>query len=381
MNEKIKRIQSILKDRGIEGWIVFCHHSYDIHQRYLLEKWFSSPTLTLIPQTGKPTVITSRMEAMMVDDSNYEIIPYKKGEELKDSIKTLLNSFSPDSKLAMNFADEDEVFSNFSYDVLTSGTFKALTKINPQLNYISAKDLIFDIRAVKSNKEIENHRISARLAEELMEDVVEPQIKPGVTEKEIAALIEYEANKRGGVAFEAIVASGAHAAIPHHHAGQKKIEAQQVLLIDYGVAYEGSNSDITHTYWIGNNPPENVLRAYEAVDQAKEAAYSKIRAGVQGEEIEQVVRDKFEEFGFDHEKFYIHSTGHPIGIETHDIGIGIRKGTPDNPSRALLENSVITVEPGLYFPDEFGIRLEDDCVVTKEGSVRLSNTPKKMKCL
>jgi len=381
LNEKIKRIQSILKDRGIEGWIVFCHHSYDIHQRYLLEKWFSSPTLTLIPQTGKPTVITSRMEAMMVDDSNYEIIPYKKGEELKDSIKTLLNSFSPDSKLAMNFADEDEVFSNFSYDVLTSGTFKALTKINPQLNYISAKDLIFDIRAVKSNKEIENHRISARLAEELMEDVVEPQIKPGVTEKEIAALIEYEANKRGGVAFEAIVASGAHAAIPHHHAGQKKIEAQQVLLIDYGVAYEGSNSDITHTYWIGNNPPENVLRAYEAVDQAKEAAYSKIRAGVQGEEIEQVVRDKFEEFGFDHEKFYIHSTGHPIGIETHDIGIGIRKGTPDNPSRALLENSVITVEPGLYFPDEFGIRLEDDCVVTKEGSVRLSNTPKKMKCL
>ena len=78
MNEKIKRIQSILKNRGIEGWIVFCHHSYDIHQRYLLGKWFASPTLTLIPQTGKPTVITSRMEAMMVDDSNYEIIPYKK---------------------------------------------------------------------------------------------------------------------------------------------------------------------------------------------------------------------------------------------------------------------------------------------------------------
>ncbi|MCE7743049.1 MAG: aminopeptidase P family protein [Candidatus Heimdallarchaeota archaeon] len=381
MKEKIKRIQSVLKNHGVDGWIVFCHHSYDIHQRYLLERWFSSPTLTLIPQTGKPTVITSGMEAMMVDDSNYEVVPYKKGDELKDSIKTLLNSFSPASKMAINIVEEDEVFSNFSYDILTSGTHKALTKINPQLNYISAKDLIFDIRAVKTKKEIENHRISAQLAEELMEEIVEPQIKPGVTEKEIAALIEYEANRRGGIAFEAIVASGAHAAIPHHKAGQKKIESQQVLLIDYGVAYEGSNSDITHTYWIGNNPPENVLHVYEAVDQAKEAAYSKIRAGVQAEEVEQAVRDKFVEYGYDPEKFYIHSTGHPIGIETHDIGIGIRKGTPDNPSRALLENSVITVEPGLYFPDEFGIRLEDDCVVTKEGSVRLSNTPKEMKCL
>ncbi len=381
MKEKINRIQNVLKMHGADGWIVFCHHSYDIHQRYLLGKWFSSPTLTLIPQSGKPTVITSRMEAMMVNDEIYDVVPYKKGEELKDSIKTLLNSFSPKAKIALNFVEEEQVFSKFNFDILTSGTLKALTNFNSQLNYISAKDIIFDIRATKTKKEIENHKIAAQLAEELMEDVVEPKIKPRVTEKEIAALIEYEANKRGGVAFEAIVASGSHAAIPHHKAGQKKIEAEQVLLIDYGVAYEGSNSDITHTYWIGKNPPENVLHAYEAVDQAKEAAFMKIRAGVLGEEVEIAVRDKFEEYGYDHEKLYIHSTGHPLGIETHDIGIGIRKSTPDNPSKALLENSVITVEPGLYFADEFGIRLEDDCVVTKEGSIRLSNTPKEMKYL
>ncbi len=381
MSEKIKRIQNVLKNHGIDGWIVFCHHSYDIHQRYLLEKWFSSPTLTLVPQNGNPTVITSQMEAMMVDDDIFEVVPYKKGVEFKDNIKTLLNNFSEESKIALNFVEEEQVFTNFSYDILTSGTLKALTKFNPQLNYVSARELIFDIRAVKTKKEIENHRIAAQLAEELMEEIVEPKIKLGVTEKEIAALIEYEANKRGGIAFEAIVASGAHAAIPHHKAGQKKIKAEQVLLIDYGVAYEGSNSDITHTYWIGSKPSEKALHVYEAVDQAKEAAYLKIKAGVISEEVEQAVRDKFVEYGYDPEKYYIHSTGHPLGIETHDIGIGIRKGTPDSPSKALLENSVITVEPGLYFANEFGVRLEDDCVVTKEGSIRLSNTPKEMKCL
>lgn len=381
MNEKIERIQNVLKKHELDGWIVFCHHSYDIHQRYLLEKWFSSPTLTFIPQDGKPTVITSRMEGMNVDDETFSVITYSKGSELKRLMGTLLNRFIPETKIALNYVEEEKVLSHLSYDIITSGTLKALTSINPQLKYVSAKDIIFDIRAVKTKKERENHKIAAQLAEELMENVVEPKIKSGVTEKEIAALIEYEANKRGGIAFEAIVASGANAAIPHHKAGKKKIAAEDVLLIDYGVAYEGSNSDITHTYWIGNKPTEKVLNVYEAVHQAKEAAYSKIKAGVLSEVVENAVRDTFTEYGYDPEKYFIHSTGHPLGIETHDIGIGISRGSPEVPSKSLLENSVVTVEPGLYFENEFGIRLEDDCVVTKDGSIRLSNTPKEMKCL
>ncbi|MCG3224852.1 MAG: M24 family metallopeptidase, partial [Candidatus Heimdallarchaeota archaeon] len=141
------------------------------------------------------------------------------------------------------------------------------------------------------------------------------------------------------------------------------------------------NSDITHTYWIGKKPPDNILRAYEAVDKAKEAAFNKIKAGVLSSDVEDVVRAKFEEYGYDHEKLFIHSTGHSLGLETHDIGIGIAKSTPDRPSKQLLENSIITVEPGLYFQGEFGIRLEDDVVVRKDGITRLSFTPSEMKCL
>ncbi|MHA1201503.1 MAG: M24 family metallopeptidase [Candidatus Heimdallarchaeaceae archaeon] len=381
MKEKIERIQNILRKQKIDGWVVFCHHSYDIHLKYLLEKWFSGSTLVLITKEGKPKVIASRMEAMMIDSDIYDVIEYKKGSELQELLEELFNSIPKGSKIALNFVEEDEVFKKMNYDIITSGSFKALTSLNKELEYVSAKDIIFDIRAVKTKKEIENHQEAARLAEELMEEVIEPSIKPGMREKELNALIEYECNKRGGVAFEAIVASGSNAAIPHHKAGEKKIEENNVLLIDYGVSYNLANSDITHTYWIGRKPPEDILRAYEAVDKAKEAAFNKIKAGVLSSDVEDVVRDKFEEFGYDHEKLFIHSTGHSLGLETHDIGIGIAKATPSNPSKQLLENSIITVEPGLYFHGEFGIRLEDDVVVRKDGITRLSFTPSEMKCL
>ena len=381
MKEKIDRIQDVLKKHEIDSWMVFCHHSYDVHQTYLLEKWFSSPTLVNITQSGTPVVVTSRMEAMMVNEDIYEVVEYKKGSELKEILNEQFSKIPNGSRVALNYVEEEDALSNMNFDILSSGSFKALTSLNNDIEYVSAKDLIYDVRAVKTKREIENHKEAARLAEELMEEVVEPAIKPGMKEKEINALIEYECNKRGGVAFEAIVAAGSNAAIPHHKAGEKRIEENAVLLIDYGVTHNLANSDITHTYWIGSKPPEDVLRAYEAVNAAKDAAFNKIKAGLISSIVEDAVRNTFEEYGYDHEKYFIHSTGHPLGIETHDIGVGIFKATPERPGKELLENSVITVEPGLYFPNEFGIRLEDDIVVRKDGITRLSFTPSEMKCL
>ena len=378
MKEKIERVQQVLKEHEINSWIVFCHHSYDIHSKYLLEKNITSATFIMIKQENKPIVITSRMESMMIDNDVYDVIAYKTRSELIELLKNSLSGLENGKKIAINYVPKDNLFDNFSMDILPAGTFEFLTSLNNNINWVSAKDIIRDVRSVKTKKEIENHRIAAKLAEELMEEVVEQKIKPGMTEKEIKALIEYECNKRGGIAFEAIVASGENSAIPHHHASKTKIKENQVLLIDYGVSYNWSNSDITRTYWIGKNPPEEVLRVYEAVDAAKEAAYKHIKAGVFASEVENAVRETMKEFGYDPEKYFIHSTGHPLGIETHDVGVGIYKASETVADKRLIENSVVTVEPGLYFEGKFGVRLEDDCVVTKDGSIRLSNTPKKI---
>ncbi len=381
MKEKIERIQKILRNRNIDAWLIFSYEGSDIHSEYVLEKHTTAPTLTLIKQHGKPVVIAVGMEAIMLNNEIFSIKPYSNGEEMGKITKEELSQLNKGDTIAMNYMEQDDVMQNLSFDILGHGTLNFLKNINPDLNIISARDLIFEVRSVKTKREIENHKIAADLAEELMENVVEPKIKPGVTEKEIKALVEYECNKRGGISFEAIVASGENSAIPHHHSGDKKIKSEEVLLIDYGVSYNFSNSDITHTYWVGSNPPEKVLNAYEAVHEAKQAAYKMIKAGVLSSDVENAVRETMKEYGFDPEKYFIHSTGHPLGIQTHDIGVGIYRASKKRPSKPLIENSIVTVEPGLYFPGEFGIRLEDDIVVTKDGYIQLSSTPKEMKML
>lgn len=379
MKEKIQRTQEVLKKHDVNGWLVFSHHSYDIHTKYFLEHWFASPTAIFIPQDGKPIVLTSVMEAMMVNKELFDVYAYKKGDELIERLKNILTGMPVESKVALNIVDEEEVFDLLSMDILAHGTANAIMKLNTNLNYVSAHEIIFDVRSVKTKSEIENHKIAAELAEELMREEIEPKIKPGMTERELSALIEYECKKRGGVAFDAIVASGPHSAIPHYSGDDTKLKENQVLLIDYGVTYNFSNSDITHTYWIGpREPPEEVERVYEAVNAAKEAAFKAIKAGVLSSDVDEAVRQTFREYGYDPEKYFLHSTGHPLGIETHDIGVGIRKAPENKPSKPLIENSIVTVEPGLYFEGKFGIRLEDDVVVTKDGIIRLSHTPDKL---
>ena len=218
MKEKIERVQNMLKKHKLDAWVVFSHHSYDIHSKYLLHKNVSSPTLVVISQDSSQVVISS-MEAMMINHQAYEVHMYKKISEMKENIGKIMKSFPDGAKIALNFVEADDVLAMMNRDIIASGTKIALMKFNEKLQYISAKNLIFDIRSVKTKKEIANHKEAAKLAEELMETVVESMIKPGMTEKEIAALVEYECNKRGGVAFDAIVAAGPHAAIPHHEPG------------------------------------------------------------------------------------------------------------------------------------------------------------------
>ena len=113
MNEKIERIQKTLLEHELDGWAVFCHHSYDIHLKYLLEKWYSSPTLVLIKQEGKPKVITSRMEAMMIDKEVFDIEDYSKGSEFEEMLANQFKAIPAGSKIAMNFVEHMRAYMPF----------------------------------------------------------------------------------------------------------------------------------------------------------------------------------------------------------------------------------------------------------------------------
>src|SRR5690606_4488529 len=183
-------------------------------------------------------------------------------------------------------------------------------------------------------------------------------IKVGMTEKELARKLELIIEELGSekVAFETIVASGVHTALPHHRTSNKEIVVNEPVLLDFGATVNGYCSDMTRTIFIGN-PSDEYRNIYNLVLKAHDEAIRKVKTGVTGQEIHQTVLDVFGK----EQVFLPHSTGHGVGLEIHE---GPRLSLGSN--EILKENMVVTVEPGLYYEGKFGVRIEDLGVVTKK---------------
>ncbi|WP_022854012.1 M24 family metallopeptidase [Thermodesulfatator atlanticus] len=230
---------------------------------------------------------------------------------------------------------------------------------------VEARPLVEKLRAVKDEHEIKLIQESLRIAEEILA-VVAKEIRPGVSEKEIAArIIMLSHLKAEGPSFPPIVASGRNAARPHAEPSDKKLALHEPLIIDMGVKWQGYCSDITRTFWVGE-PDERFIKVYSLVKKAKEAAEAQIRAGVKGALPDLAAREVFKKEGVD--KNFWHSLGHGVGLAIHEAPtLSFRS------RRHLRPNQVVTVEPGLYFPEWGGVRLEDMVVITKQGFKRLNS--------
>ncbi len=170
-----------------------------------------------------------------------------------------------------------------------------------------------------------------------------------------------------GESFPAIVASGKHSAVPHYETLNAPIEKNSPLLIDMGMKYKGYCSDFTRTVFIGNVDKE-LLKIYSIVKEAHLEAVNTVKAGVKAKEIDLAARKVIEKYGYG--SYFIHSTGHGIGIEIHEPPrISFQS------EEIIEENAVFTIEPGIYIPDKGGVRLENIVVARKEGVEILTKTP------
>jgi Xaa-Pro aminopeptidase len=213
------------------------------------------------------------------------------------------------------------------------------------------------LRAVKDPDEIAALEKAARIAAEALQQTL-AMVEPGVREVDIAAELEYRMRRLGadGPAFETMVASGARSALPHAATSLKEVREGDLLLIDFGARWGGYHSDLTRTFVVGD-PTSRQEEVYRLVLEAQAAASAALQAGRSGDEVDEAARSVFERCGTADR--FTHSTGHGLGLEVHE---GPRLGRK---SEARLEaNMVVTVEPGLYFPDWGGVRIEDDLVVT-----------------
>ncbi len=199
-----------------------------------------------------------------------------------------------------------------------------------------------------------------------------PHLAAGVPEREIAAELEYAARKLGadGMSFDTIVASGARSALPHGTASAQKLPRRGFVTMDFGVILRGYCSDMTRTVYLGK-PTREERSTYEAVLAAEEAGVAAVRAGVSGHAVDRAARELLRERGL--ATYFTHSTGHGVGLEIHE---NPRLG--NKVDAELVEGMVVTVEPGVYLPGRFGIRIEDMVVVQKEGGRVLTPAPKEL---
>lgn len=230
---------------------------------------------------------------------------------------------------------------------------KALkTKISP------ASGVIEKIRMSKDETEIDATKKAALIAAKALANTT-PGIKPGMTESEVAGMLDFQIRKLGSTnSFETIVAFGPNASIAHHQPTLRKLKKNDTILIDFGAKYKGYCSDITRCFIIGK-PNNFYQRAYDIVEQAQQAAIKQVKAGITIKELDSVARDIIRQSDL---PVYGHGTGHGTGIEIHESPFL-------NPqAKGVLQvGQIITIEPGVYIPNVLGIRIEDDCLVTKTG--------------
>lgn len=218
-------------------------------------------------------------------------------------------------------------------------------------------DEIKEAMKVKTPDDLKKIAKACKIAETALKQIL-PLIKEGIKERELAAELEYRMKKLGasGTSFETIVAFGKNSAVPHHVTGETVLKKDMAVLIDFGCVYKGYCSDMTRTFFYGK-PTDKFKRAYEATLKAHLTAAENIRGGTECQKADAFSRNVLKEYGMD--KYFTHSLGHGIGVYIHEAPAVSPRGTG-----TLEENMVFSIEPGVYFNDEFGIRIEDSVTIS-----------------
>lgn len=254
-------------------------------------------------------------------------------------------------------------------DVLSVREFKAIKAALDDFTLKPAGDDIMMMRAVKSPAEIEKIAASQTLSEKVLAKVTQ-QLKVGMTEKDVAALITYEILRAGAenVSFDPIVAFGENSAVPHHHPSHKKLEKNDLILIDMGAKLNGYCSDMTRTFSLGD-PKTELVKIHSIVLEAQLYALQHIKAGMTGHEADSLAREYIMANGFGTE--FGHSLGHGVGVDIHEYPRAAK-----NSENILEENMVVSVEPGIYIEGMGGVRIEDLVVIQKDGVRNLNEFTK-----
>jgi Xaa-Pro aminopeptidase len=243
-------------------------------------------------------------------------------------------------------------------------------QLPPQVELVPSRGLVERLRLVKEPAEVEAIAAASELADASFEWLLSTGLT-GRTERELAIALEHDMRERGaeGPSFESIIAGGAHGALPHATPRDMPIERGELVVIDWGAQLDGYCSDCTRTVAAG--PVDGAAEeVYGYVLEAQLAGLSAVRAGESGKAIDAVARNAIAAYG--HEEQFGHGLGHGVGLEVHERPRLSKRSSDEQ----IPAGSVVTVEPGIYLPGRFGVRIEDLVVVIEDGCRILTGIPK-----
>jgi len=237
------------------------------------------------------------------------------------------------------------------------------------VEWVPLQDTVETLRMVKEEGEIESLRRSVAVTDAAFSHLLEV-IRPGMTEQEAAWEIEAYMRTHGAskIAFDLIVAAGPNGALPHARASDQIIRPGEPIVVDIGCVVDGYCSDMTRTFCLGR-PEARYLEVWNLVLQAQEAAEAGLRAGLSGVEADALARQVIQAAGYGEQ--FGHGLGHGVGLAIHERPRASRLSTD-----ILAAGMSLTVEPGIYLPGEFGVRLEDLVIIRQEGVEVLTRSPK-----
>ena len=347
---RLKQLRCVLPEQEVDAILV----SKPENRRYLSGFTGSAGHLLI---SAADTVLATDFryyEQVGREAPEFELVKIEK--TLKDVLRSLL----PGRGIARL---------GFESQHVTQDQYATWADATEGVEWVPLKDTVETLRAMKDEHEIEALRRSAALTDAAFAHMQEV-IEPGMTEREVAWIIEAFMRTHGAtrVAFDLIVAAGANGALPHAKAGDHVIQAGEPIVFDIGCVVDGYASDMTRTISLGQ-PSSKYLEVWDIVLRAQETAEAGIRAGVSGVEADALARDVIVDAGYG--DFFGHGLGHGVGLAVHEGPNASPRSTD-----TLETGMALTVEPGIYLPGEFGVRIEDLVIIREEGIEILSGTPK-----
>jgi Xaa-Pro aminopeptidase len=250
---------------------------------------------------------------------------------------------------------------------VTLATMQRLRDGLSGIDLVETTDVVEGVRVIKDDKEIDATRRAQRVTEEAQ--IAALQAWTSGLETDLAMDLERRIRERtDGLSFDIIVASGAHAALPHAEPRREPVEIDDLVLIDIGSRTDGYCSDMTRTY-LGPNASAEMRKVHETVLAALEAGCAAVKPGARCVDIDKACRDLLSEAGYG--EYFTHSTGHGVGLDIHES-----PAFSPSSDDVLAPGMIVTIEPGVYLPGVGGVRIEDLLVVTEDGAENLTNLPR-----